>query len=392
MSSSPLNILFLPRWYPHKYDPMPGLFIERQARALSARHQVLVLYVHPDPDCSSEFEIDFSVEHGVTVVRVYYKTPDIFVPGFSQITNMINFYRAHVRGLEVIGEFKPDLVHSHILTREAVIGHLFSRRYKVPHVISEHWSRYLPQNHSYTGHIRKSVSRYVVGKAKAVIAVSEVLKNAMISSRLQNDHYFVVPNVVDPHRETPLPDHTNNPRKQILHVSCFDDRSKNITGLLLSVSALAEKRSDFQLILAGEGPDLEKMKELADSLGLLQYTVLFTGLKEGDDLAALYIDSDFSVLSSNYETFGTVIIESLTYGTPVVTTNVGIAAEVIHQGNGILVGTHDNDALSESIDRMLDMSGSFDRETIRNEIRDRYSSESVGNRLSEIFSQITADV
>ncbi|MFC2102039.1 glycosyltransferase, partial [Bacteroidota bacterium] len=368
MSVSPLNILFLPRWYPNRYDPMPGLFIQRQAEALAGNHHVVVLYVHPDPDCPSEFEIDYSVERGVTAVRVYFKIPEIVLPGIYQLMNKINFYRAHIRGLELLGEFTVDVVHSHILTREAVVGHFLSRRYHVPHVISEHWSRYFPQNGSYKGILRRMMTRYIVGKAAAVIAVSEVLKQAMISCRLENKLFFVVPNVVDVPPLQGLYKSRPDSRKQFLHVSCFDDRAKNITGFLQAIHSVVKTRSDFQCLLIGEGPDLENMKKLAAELGLKDEVVRFTGLKQGDELTKAYEEADFTVLSSRYETFGTVIAESLASGTPVVATRVGVAPEVINERNGVLVPPEDTHALAEAIIHMLNSGNTFNREAIHNDI------------------------
>jgi glycosyltransferase involved in cell wall biosynthesis len=371
---------------------MPGLFIQRQAEALAAGNHVVVLSAHPDPACPSEFEIDYSEERGVLAIRVYFKTPEIALPGISQLANLINFYRAHMRGIEVVGDFVPDIIHSHILTREALIGHLLSRRYQVPHVISEHWSRYFPQNGSFKGQIRKLATRYVVARAAAVIAVSEVLKHAMISCHLVNSNYFVVPNVVD----SPINDSTSKARsgtkKRFLHVSCFDDRAKNISGLLHAIHRLSEKRNDFQCLLAGDGPDVENMQQLAKELGLQKETVDFIGLKGGDDLTRLYQEADFTVLSSSYETFGTVLVESLACGTPVVSTAVGIAPEVINEQNGILVPSNNSDMLVEAINRMLDHCSSFNRKGIREGIAGRYTPIAVSTQLNTIYSSVTRDV
>ncbi|TSA25372.1 MAG: glycosyltransferase family 4 protein [Bacteroidetes bacterium] len=398
MPIHPLNILFLPRWYPHRYDPMPGLFIQRQAEALATRHHVVVLYVHPDPGCPSEFEIDFAEENGVTVVRVYYKIPEIVLPGIYQALTIASFYRAHQRGLEVVGDFIPDVIHSHVLTRTAMIGHYLSRRYRVPHVISEHWSRYFAGNLSYRGWLRKWFTKYLVRKADTIIPVSEVLHRAMVSWRLVNDRYVVIPNIVDPISIPDYPekreDHRERPaaRRQILHVSCFDDRAKNISGLLDSLLELSKKRSDFQCLLVGTGPDLKEMQHRATELGLLGTTVFFPGLKDQHELAILYEQSDFTVLSSRYETFGTVVIESLACGTPVLSTAVGIAPEVITAENGILIPVNDRQALTEGLDRMLDRCDSYERKLVRASVPQRFTCESVANQLSSVYSQIRGDV
>jgi glycosyltransferase involved in cell wall biosynthesis len=387
-----LNILFLPRWYPHRYDPMPGLFIQRQAEAIAANYRVVVLYVHPDPDCPSEFEIDVASENGVTIVRVYYKIPEIVLPGVYHLMNLTSFYKAHYRGLEVVGDFTPDIVHSHILTREAVMGHLLSRKYNVPHIISEHWSRYFQENGTYRGNVRKFISGYVVRKASAVIAVSEMLKTAMISCGLVHGNYFVVPNVVDSPLKIDAKKRDTENRKVFLHVSCFDDRAKNISGLLKVLSVLSKNRTDFQCLLVGEGPDLAEMKHLANILGLTEKSVIFVGLKEEQELNLLYAEADFTVLSSHYETFGTVIAESLGCGTPVLSTSVGIAPEIITTENGILIPANDTRALAEGINRMLDICDTFERDNVRATILDRYTPEIVNQQLSEIYSQVRGDV
>lgn len=392
MPDSPLNILFLPRWYPNRYDPMPGLFIQRQAETLAVSARVVVLYVHPDPDCPNEFEIEYSREEGVTVVRVYFKTPAIVIPGLFQAMNLINFYRSHIRGLEVVGEFTPDIVHSHILTREAMMGHWFSRRFRVPHVISEHWSRYFPENGTYRGWVRKTITKYLVRRAAALIPVSDLLKQAMMNCHLSNDHTEVVPNVVDIPMAPELPALHRGKEKHFLHVSCFDDRAKNISGLLMAISEVSRRRSDFTCFLAGEGPDFERMKELAAELGLTEDVVVFAGLKRGKELAALYRETDFTVLSSRYETFGTVIIESLACGTPVLSTAVGIAPEAVRETNGILIPADSQEALTDGLEKMLDLAGTFDRQAIKREISGRYTSERVGLMLLGIYAKILGDV
>ena len=125
-----LNILFLPRWYPNRHDPMPGLFIQKQAEVLAKSNQVAVLYVHPDPECPNEFEIDYAEEAGVNVIRVYYRVPAPSTSFFTPFVHITRFIRAHLRGLDMVSDFSPDIVHSHILTRTGAVGYWLARRWK----------------------------------------------------------------------------------------------------------------------------------------------------------------------------------------------------------------------------------------------------------------------
>ena len=56
-----MKIVFLARWYPHKYDPMFGLFVQRHAEAAALHDKVTVVYVHPDENAKDKYERSVSV-------------------------------------------------------------------------------------------------------------------------------------------------------------------------------------------------------------------------------------------------------------------------------------------------------------------------------------------
>lgn len=380
-----LNILFLPRWYPHRYDPMPGLFIQRQAEAVSAYCNVAVLYVHADEHAANRYEIDFAEEHGIRVVRVYYREQHIpLLTGFLKI---FRFFRAHQLGFKMLRSFQPDLVHVHVLTAEGVVAMGLKLLKGIPYGITEHWSRYLPANNTYSGGFRKMITKQVVRSASVMIAVSESLKSAMLKSGLVNSDFLVVPNPVDTNLFTTVSRVRNNPVKRFIHISCFEDRPKNISGFLDAVKNISEKRSDFECFLIGDGPEFNLWKSRADELGLLGKQVFFTGLKGQNELVREIQAADFMVLSSNYETFATVVIECLSCGIPVVATNVGVVPEIINETNGIMVPAGDGKALEQAINRMLDQCRSYNPGLIRNTILHKFDTETIANQLFEIYKK-----
>src|ERR1035437_5776795 len=364
--SKRLKILFLPRWYPHRYDPMPGLFIQRQAEAVSSFCDVAVLYVHADEHAANRYEIDFAEENGIRVVRVYYR--ESRVPLLSGFLKMFRFFRAHLFGFKMLHSFQPDLLHVHVLTREGFVALVIKLLKGIPYVITEHWSRYLPASNTFRGGFRKMITRQVVKSSAAMIAVSETLKTAMLKFRLENVNFFVVPNPVETSLFTIGERPAGNNIKRFIHISCFENRSKNISGFLDAVKNLSEKRSDFECFLIGDGPEFNLWKSRADELGLLGKQVFFTGLKEQNELVKEIQAADFMVLSSTYETFGTVIIECLSCGIPIVATNVGIVPEVINETNGIIIPAGNEKTLEDAISRMLDQCNSYNPQAIRNTV------------------------
>lgn len=370
-----MKIVFLARWYPHKYDPMFGLFVQRHAEAAALYNDISVVYVHPDENARSKYEIDRSTENGVDTIRIYYKKQ-------GRLSSAWRYYQACRKGLRLAG--KPDGIHVHVLTRMGFIAYLQKLFHKTPYLVTEHWSRYLPGN-DFHGVLRRWVTRIVVRNAGMVTTVTENLAQAMQSHGLRNSHNVTLPNVVDLNLFHPLPHHNEIP--EIIHISCFEDKSKNISGLLEALRLMKDKGTAFHATLIGEGMDLEAMQSKATALQL-EDCIEFTGLLQGQSLVDALASGDFLVLSSHYENMPVVILEALACGLPVVSTQVGGIAEIIDERNGILVPKDDTQALAEAMERCCKTYQQYDPQQLRNRVMERYGYESVGKLLDQWYREV----
>ncbi|MBK9291173.1 MAG: glycosyltransferase [Bacteroidetes bacterium] len=382
MNSQKLHVLYLPRWYPNRYDPMPGLFIRRHAEAVSSFCQVSVVYVHADDKRSRGYEVVETNEPGLTTFVIY------FPKSFSRLLNLWRFLRANFLGIRLVRRKHgvPDLIHVHVLTRLALIAWWYKVRYGIPYLITEHWSRYIPSRNEFKGLVRKGLTRFLVRRASMLTTVTQNLARAMQAHKMTNQDVRILPNVVDTARFQPAARKRDFPR-QIVHVSCFEDRSKNISGLLRALKSLRQQRTDFECVLIGEGMDFDAIKQQALSLDMLEY-VRFTGLIEGQELAEQLAQGHFLVLFSNYENLPVVIPEALACGLPVVATDVGGISELINPSNGMLVPPGDEQKLVWAMDRMLNMLASFDAAELRNCVVETNSKEAVGRLLHEWYREI----
>ncbi len=384
MNKERKHIVFLARWYPHRYDPMFGLFVQRHAEAAALFNDITVVYCQQTTDnrqqtsSKEKFEIVRTNENNVDTIRVYYKKPE------NKILSLIRFYRANMKALKLCG--KPDLIHVHILTRLGVIAWIQKILHKTPYIITEHWSRYLPGN-DFGGFLRKLFTKIVVRNAETVTTVTENLAIAMRNHGLKNDKYVVLPNVVnlDMFHINEKNTYATSHAPTIIHISCFEDKSKNISGLLESLKIIDDKGIDFKCKLIGEGMDLDLMKEKAKELQLIN-KVSFTGLLQGQALADELSSGDFLVLSSNYENMPVVILEALASGLPVVSTNVGGIKEMIDDTKGILVEPRNKEALAEAMIKMIETHKNYDANYLRNSVIEKYGYESVGRFLDSIYN------
>lgn len=384
------KILFLARWYPDRYDPMMGLFIKRHAEVAAGFADVAVLYLHAAAEKLSGYEIEQKIENDVVTTLVYYGTKSKLPFFIVKALAVLKFVIAFIKGYRFIKDSwgKPDIIHVNVLTRLGIFALWLSKFHGIKYVITEHWSRYLPVTGTYKGLLRKYITKVVVRNSSAVSTVSENLALAMQSHGLGHQHYMVLPNVVDTEAYVPANPSFVRAKKRLIHISCFEDRSKNISGLLRTIGKLAKLRDDFECLLVGEGLDFQKMKLLAEELGLDESQVTFTGLLEGKYVVEAYQSADFMVMFSNYENMPVVISESLACGLPVVATAVGGIPEYINAENGFLVSAGDEASLLESFNFMLDHFPDFDQAKIRQNAVEIFGKQAVEEKLQELYAYV----
>ena len=94
--------------------------------------------------------------------------------------------------------------------------------------------------------------------------------------------------------------------------------------ILLLEAFARHARSGDTLVIAGDGPERERLVVRADALDL-RSQVRFVG--HVDDVRALYAEADVFVLSSHYEGAPAVILEALAAGLPIAATNCCVSME-----------------------------------------------------------------
>lgn len=358
---------------------MLGLFVQRHAEAAALYNDVSVVYVHADDNINAKFDIEQTSENDVNTIRVYYKKPK------SKLLSLLRFFKANSLALKHLKN--PDIIHVNILTRCGLVAYLQKIFHGTPYIITEHWSRYLPGN-DYSGILRKFLTRLVVRHAQSVTTVTEMLAKAMQNHKILNSNYLVVPNVVDVNRFQPMPHH--NEITKIVHISCFENKSKNITGLIDSLEILEGRNVDFQCVFIGDGVDFQYIREYSKKLKR-QNNIRFTGVLEGDELIKELATGDFLVLSSNYETQGVVLLEAFACGLPVVSTNVGGIPEIVNEGNGILVKPKNAEALADAMQEMIDNHGNYDADTLRNMVAEKFSNQAIGKCFDDIYKKTKSE-
>jgi glycosyltransferase involved in cell wall biosynthesis len=121
-------------------------------------------------------------------------------------------------------------------------------------------------------------------------------------------------------------------------------------SLGLALRALAHV-DDVDLLIAGEGDERASLETTVAELGLSE-RVRFLGPLARGRVIDLFRAADAAILSSSWENFPHTVVEALAAGTPVISTDAGGVAEVVHDDvNGLLVPAGDLDALGAAVRR-----------------------------------------
>ncbi len=184
-----------------------------------------------------------------------------------------------------------------------------------------------------------------------------------------------------------------NRTKTIVSVGRLDD-NKNQILLIKAFGKIADKHSEYRLVIYGDGPSRSKFTDEAKSLGLLDKSIFFMGNVSG--VADKIKDSEIFVLSSKQEGMPNALIEAMALGLCCISTDCpcGGPKDLINtKENGILIPMGSEDAMVESLSKALS-EVIEDRELAKKmseaavSVREEYSPDKINLMWEEYFEKL----
>jgi glycosyltransferase involved in cell wall biosynthesis len=181
---------------------------------------------------------------------------------------------------------------------------------------------------------------------------------------------------------------------RVLYVGRLE-RRKGVDDLLRAAENVVAKRKDIQFIFVGsdtstspsKGSYLSYLRDLGEEFSLTDHLV-FRGRVSVEELWKEYARSDLLVMPSYRESFGFVIIEALNKGVPVVSTDVGIAPNLLKDRRAGFVIT-DRDLMGSTILRFFEDEGDRCRMTHHAfKVSNRFSSEIMAKKTLRFYESL----
>jgi glycosyltransferase involved in cell wall biosynthesis len=222
--------------------------------------------------------------------------------------------------------------------------------------------------------------------AKTVTAVSTPFAE-LLAKRLKVN-VEVISNIVDKYF-IPTTIKTKNLEFNFLNIAGFN-KNKNQRLLIDAFTDGFKDKDNVFLRIGGYGVLEDELKDLVKEYSM-EDRIIFLGSLTQERVKEEMDSADCFVLSSNYETFGVVLIESLACGTPVIATKCGGPEDIVDEKNGILIGIGDKRALKEAMQYMYENKNRYDRKLLSDATIERFGEKAFVDRVTALYNRAVKD-
>jgi glycosyltransferase involved in cell wall biosynthesis len=238
------------------------------------------------------------------------------------------------------------------------------------------------------------IFKVLYGKVNALIVLSAEFKKKLETWGFRQPIYLEVTIADDNALEgfdihQTLSDRLKSEKWRVLFISRIF-KSKGIYETIKAVSILRTKYPAIELIVAGEGGELESVKSFVQELALPN--VLFTGFIRGEEKKNILKRAHILSFPSYYgEGLPNTIIESMAFGLPVVTRPVGGIADFFrNEEHGFATTSKDPEVIAGFMERLLLDQELYRRISLFNYkyAQSKFLSSQAAKRLEEIYKSL----
>jgi glycosyltransferase involved in cell wall biosynthesis len=315
----------------------------------------------------SFYELDPAVE------AVFFESDQ---PAGSRVARLIGRPRWLRRQLQ---SWPPDVVLSFIDV--ANVNALWAARGTgIPVVVSE---RIHPPCH----HVRwleRLVRPHLYRKAAAVVVQTEATRR-WVESQGWSNQVEVIPNAVLPPEAPDEEPEIELPAGHLIVSHGRLDPQKQLHLLIRAMASLAPRFPDWHLLLLGEGPERNRLQQLATDLGLDDRILLPGTVRHPQRVLSR---CHLFALTSAYEGFPNALCEALACGLPAVAVDCPVGpAEILRDGiDGLLVTPNDPVALEQALARfMTEPETRQDMAEAAMDVVSRFNAEQLFDRWQEVL-------
>ncbi len=281
--------------------------------------------------------------------KVYYPQKTIS----TKFAHFINFFKTLIR----IKLTKPDIIHC-FLPQSYIFGGIIGLLLNHKNVIMSRRSLNTYQRKYKIIPLRK-IEEFLHKYSKIILANSKAVYSELIEEGVKKENLKLIYNGVILKKKKRV--NIRNIKKELgLEIGKYFIFSsianlipyKNHIMIIKAAEKLSKITDKFIVIFVGSG-SIEYTNFLKMEITKRKLNKNFLLLKQCIDVDKYFYVSDVGISSSLEEGFSNTVLEYLSFGKPVIATNVGGNADIISQKNGILIESDNHHQMFESMKRMI---------------------------------------
>ena len=277
-----------------------------------------------------------------------------------------SFARYRIR--QAIREFSPDIIHAH-LSRAAHIAGNAIKNLNIPLVVKTH------------NYVNLKYFRDV----DCFITTTNDQRQYLLDKNVSEEKIIVIPNF----SLFPGVDKIKPPNQNHIVFASYGRmvNKKGFDVLLKAFRVLVNSGINASLKLGGDGPEMKTLQLLSKKLELDKLVTVHGWIK---DVRSFLADADIFVLPSLDEPFGIAILEAMSCGVPIITTNTRGPMEILDKDMACFVQAGDVASLAAMMNHMVSNRGaaSVMAQRCLEKYKSEYSGEVVIPKIEALYSKL----
>ena len=356
----------IPENFPTDENPVAGIFMKDQIKALKPEFELSVFNSNP------WYRGVYEQVEGARFFDFHLfskRPPTLFkLPGYAWW---------EYQSLQIAKKIpKPDLIHLHGASLRGGWVQQLAKHWEIPYIVTEHtgpWSAIAGRKRIFKR------AKSTLENAAAVLPVSAHLKQEMIASSVAAKHWEVFGNPVDTEffdlRKTRL-----GSSKNILFLGRLDD-FKGGLQTLKAFYKIASQIPEYQLTIAGTGQEAHAIEAYIESNDLANRVEFLNQNFSREEMKMRFHGASFLVFPSLFESFGLVAAEAMATGLPVVITDRTGPRDFTSPETAIAVNPESVDEIAAGMLKMAENLENFNPVVIRKFVEDRWGFETYRNEV-----------
>ena len=262
--------------------------------------------------------------------------------------SLINDIKSIIKIRKKVLEFKPDVVAAHsakagLLVRVSCIG------IKTKVFFTAHGWSHIRTSNSMARGVFKNLELVLSYFCQRVICVSQADSDyAKSYIGIKKEKIVSIHNGVFKPDIVSMPPY-NSKELSILSVVRFQ-APKDFETLIKGLELISEY--NFHLKIVGDGPDFNAVKSKIES-SKLSNKISLEGFKT--ELNSYYSSADVVILISKSEGLPMSLIEGMSFGKPLIATDIGGVSEIVNDKNGFLIPPLNAECLAEAVKSCIEL-------------------------------------